>query len=58
MVATRLMEFGNYVLSFSIFGMILFVGFLASLFIKPSPLTDFLKEKGILWRKQMKQEKI
>ena len=51
MFATRLMEFGNYVLSFSIFGIILFVGFLASLFIKPSPLIDLLKERGILWGK-------
>jgi hypothetical protein len=58
MIATRLMEFGNYVLSFSIFGIILFVGFLASLFIKPSPLIDLLKERGILWGKQVKQEEI
>ena len=52
------MEFGNYVLAFSIFGIILFVGFLASLFIKPSPLIDFLKERGMLWGKQVKQEEV
>lgn len=52
MIATRLMEFGNYVLSFSIFGILLFVGFLASLFIQPSPLIDFSKERGLVLEKQ------
>ena len=41
-----------------IFGVVLFVGFLASLFITPSPLIDFLKERGMLWGKEMKQEEI
>src|SRR3954451_16595566 len=56
MVATRLMEFGNYVLAFSIFGVVLFVGFLASLFITPSPLLDFIERKRNFVEEQVKQE--
>ena len=36
MLATKLMESGNYLLSFSIFSIVLFSGFLISLFIKKS----------------------
>ena len=50
------MEFANYVLAFSIFGVVLFVGFLASLFITPSPLLDFIERKRNFAGEQVKQE--
>ncbi len=45
MLATKLMQFENYTFSFSIFGIILFIGFIASLFIKPSPIINFFVKK-------------
>ena len=58
MIATRLMEFGNYILAFSIFGVVLFVGFVVSLFITPSPLLDFIERKKNFVGKQVKQEEV